>query len=345
MAKRIQPPVAEATGPVPTGPIKDAVPIDPNWVTQVTATETLTECPLCGDDNITDFMTDIRTERPTTIWNLCENCGHVFVSPRPTQKWLTDYYTMGYRRDIFRIEEDAETIPQRSVAEETQRAIRLSHLILRSTAQVNRHLDIGSSTGVLIASVLDRMNPKEAFGVEPNEAWRAFGESAFERRVESVDLQEVSDTPVTFYADLSQVPKTPKFDLITSIHTLEHMRNPVGTLRKLKRMLTTTGTIIVETPFLYGGMVNPLMWPHMHCFTQDTIRILLEAVGFHITMLETNGSAAPFWPSPQHMTVVAQPKPLTNSLRDVLGRFNRYRNHVGFVQNQAAGAQTQYRMG
>ena len=45
------------------------------------------------------------------------------------------------------------------------------------------------------------------------------------------------------------------------------------------------------------------------------------------------------------MTMVAWPKPVLTDLRTVLSRFNLYRNHVGFVQTQAANARHRYEMG
>ena len=312
-------------------------------VTEVTETETLEACPLCGEPGFVDFLTDVRPDRPTTNWKLCESCGHTFVSPRPTQKWLDEYYREGYRRDIYGIEEDAETIPQRNVAEETQRAIRISGIVLRSIGDVTRHLDIGSSTGVTLAAIVDRADPEESVGVEPNDAWRAFATNAFEKRIPKEEPGV--ETNVKFYKNLSEVPKSPKFDLVTSLHTLEHISEPIAVLQSVKKLLKKTGVLIIETPVLYGGQTSPLMWPHLHCFTQDTIRLFLEKGGFYVAAIETSGSDGPFWPSPQHMTMVAWPKPVFTDLRTVLSRFNLYRNHVGFVQTQAANARHRYEMG
>ena len=313
-------------------------------VTKVTETETLKACPLCDEPDFVDFVTDVRPDRPTTNWKLCESCGHVFVSPQPTQKWLDGYYLEGYRRDVYGMEkEDPEEIPQNSVAEETQRAIRISGTILRSIANVSRHLDIGSSTGVALAAVVDRMGPEESVGVEPNDAWRTFAINAFEQRIPQGDPG--IETNVKFYTNISEVPKSPKFDLITALHVLEHVADPIAMLRGIKKLLKKGGVLIVETPVLYGGMASPLMWPHIHCFTQDTVRSLLEKGGFYVAAIETSESMAPLWASPQHMTVIAWPKPVSTDLRTVLSRFNLYRSHVGFVQTQAANSRAQYEMG
>ena len=308
--------------------------------------EVLSKCPICSSSKITDFISDVQVDRPTTAWNLCENCGHLFVSPRPTKAILDAFYKNGYREQIFGVEEDPEKIPTRSVQEETQRAIRLTNLIMRYKLKVKRHLDLGSSTGVMLAGIVDRCECTEAVGIEPGDAWRQFAENAFTSEVPGKTKNpRIAAVRPTWYTDLKEVPKAKKFDLITIMHTLEHMLDPMAVLVEMKGRLLKDGLLVMEVPNMFGGAPVPLMWPHMHCFTTQTMHSVLERAGYDILTIETFGTQPPFFVSPQHIAVVASPKPDSYDLRTVLSRYNLFRQHIGFVQGAMANAQQTYEMG
>lgn len=306
--------------------------------------EDVATCVVCGKgDYITDFLTDIQVERQTTAWKLCENCGHVFVSPQPTQKWLDGFYQEGYREMTWGLKEDPENINVNSVREETGRAMRLSMLVSGLRLKIGRHLDIGSSTGVLLAAMIDRLGAQQSWGVEPNDAYRQFAISAFSKRPPKKDLGHLGDPHLV--SNIAGVPKSPKFDLITCIHTLEHLKRPDKALARLRKMILKSGLLVVETPILYGGIASPLLWPHLHAFTPTTLERLLVNAGFYVNTVETLGCIPPLWPPSQHLTVMASTSPPGTDLKSVLGRYNLYRNVIGIIQQQAHNAQPTYRMG
>ena len=222
--------------------------------------EVLSECPICASPNITDFISDVQVNRPTTAWNLCENCGHLFVSPRPTQAVLDGFYKEGFREQIYGEKEDPETIPTASVQEETQRAIRITNLVMRYKPKVSRHLDLGSSTGVMLAGIIDRLGCMNSVGVEPGDAWRQFSINAFEAEVPGKTKNpKIASVRPTWHTRLKDVPKSPKFDLITIVHTLEHLLNPVAVLEEMKGRLLKDGLLVLEVPNAFGGVPVPLM--------------------------------------------------------------------------------------
>ena len=301
-------------------------------------------CPVCLSDNTTELITDVEKDRPSQAWKICLNCEHTYVSPRPSDEFLTSFYTEGYRRMVYRLKEkeSKEVMPVNSVNEERNRAMRLGTLIMGVRSKVTSHLDIGSSTGALCAGVVDFLKPAFSWGVEPNDAWRGFAETAFAKRDPKFKLYEDN---VRFAAKLSEVPKTPKFDLVTVIHTLEHMADPRGTLVELRKRMKLTGLLVVEVPNRYGGIANPLMWPHLHCFTEFTLDRLLAETGFFPILHESLGNFPPFFPPPQTILVVAGLKPPEISLVNVLMRYNQYRAVIGDLQKRVAQAKPQYDIG
>ena len=320
--------------------------MDPIQVLASIEYEEVPECPLCygGTGDIVDMITDVDANRPSQSWKLCLSCGHAFVDPRPTEAFLSAYYTEGYRRQIYKLKdkESKEVMPAASVNEERNRAMKVATQIMLLKTKVSSHLDIGSSTGALCAGVVDFLRPAHSWGVEPGDAWRSFAEMAFAKRTKEMKLYE---DDVKFVAKLSQVPKSPKFELVTIIHTLEHLREPRAVIEEAKRRMKIDGLLVVEVPNRYGGHPNPLMWPHLHSFTEQTIDRLLTEVGFYPILHDTFGNFPPFFPPPQAILVAATLRPPEISLANVLSRFNMYRALIGDVQKRMAQARPSYEIG
>lgn len=306
--------------------------------------EDVTACPVCREtDKMVDLITDIALGRPNQAWRLCLNCEHTFVSPRPTEAFLKKFYTAGYREMTYRMKEpeSAERIPVNSVNEERHRSMHISTMLLRLKEKVVNHLDIGSSTGALCAGVIDILGPKISWGVEPNDAWRKFSEKAFATIPPGADKKGEAK----FVPTLAKVPKATKFELVTVIHTLEHLREPRELLEQCFARMRPSGIIAVEVPNRYGGIPNPLLWPHLHCFTEGTLKYLIESVGLYPLLFETTHSYPPFFPPPQGIMVVAATQKPDLSMESVLNRYNLYRVAVGHIQSMMAQARPNYEVG
>ena len=305
----------------------------------------ITTCPLCRlPDRMVDLVSDVALSRPSQSWRLCLNCEHTFVSPCPTEAFLSEFYTEGYRRMTHNLKEteDKTRMPVQSVNEERMRAMRVATTILRIRPKVANHLDIGSSTGALCAGIVDFLHPAHSWGVEPGDAWREFAESAFANREPAGRTYE---DDVKFAATLSKVPKAQKFELVTIIHTLEHVREPRELLEECRSRMRPTGLLVVEVPHRYGGVPSPLMWPHLHCFTEQTLARLFTETGFTPILTETFGCLPPFFIPPQALLMVGMLKSPVISVESVLARYNQYRVVIGNVQQRMAQARPNYDIG
>jgi len=74
-----------------------------------------------------------------------------------------------------------------------------------------------------------------------------------------------------------------KFDLITSNHSLEHMRDPLAALRRLHDLLKPDGHLYVSMP----NLGDPRMWPlryfhagHLYGFSHETLVMMAAKAGF-----------------------------------------------------------------
>lgn len=86
------------------------------------------------------------------------------------------------------------------------------------------------------------------------------------------------------YFDIPNLKKSidVKFDKILCRHVLEHLENPLDTLRNLKDLLVDDGELILILPF--EKRVNPVkneLDYHLYCWTPRTAYNLLRAAGFN----------------------------------------------------------------
>mgnify|MGYP001558898893 FL=1 len=270
-----------------------------------------TDCPTCASSDIQMFCANIQVHRPTTRWSICNVCQHVFVNPYPEAKWLNDWYHNGYRKMTHRLEEeDPEKIPVTNGNEELGRAVYVMNVLMRwrGPDKIASHLDIGSSTGALLAAMMDRFLVEKSVGVEPNNAWRAFSVNSFQKYMDTAQESVKNAHPRNFhvYENLKEVPKTPKFDLVTCIHTLEHIVEIGDIIKGASTRMKPNGYLMIAVPYLFGGFADPLMFPHLHVFTAKTLTHALELNGMAVELFETGHTAAPFWMPSNDMMVIAK---------------------------------------
>jgi len=138
---------------------------------------------------------------------------------------------------------------------------------------INRHLDIGSSSGILLERVVEEFQC-QVVGIEPGKAYRSYAESR----------------GLKVYATLEEVKQAKElpFDLISMVHVLEHLPDPVDYLNKLKsKWLISAGILLIEVPNLYAH--DSFEVAHLTSFSQFTLEETLKKAGYAIKSLLKHG--------------------------------------------------------
>ena len=153
----------------------------------------------------------------------------------------------------------------------------------RLVGKGKRILDVGCSSGEL-ASML-KANGCAVIGIEyDQEAAQKAREHC--EQVIVVDLDRIEEFPF----------KKNEFDHILFMDVLEHLRDPLTLLKKLKPFLKTNGTIIVSVPnvanisirssLLFGGWnyteYGIMDRTHLRFFTRKTAKALVTDAGYLI---------------------------------------------------------------
>jgi 2-polyprenyl-3-methyl-5-hydroxy-6-metoxy-1,4-benzoquinol methylase len=225
-------------------------------------------CPLCsGQSNV---VFDVREFHGRSVTNrLCQDCGLVFQSPRMTEAESMVFYAEEYRL----LNEGSAEPTIRNISAQKGRVESLVAFARPNIEEVNRHLDIGCSMGILLQS-FQRIYHCQSIGVEPGEAHRNLA------RKEGLTVYPALD-------ELERWEKDP-FDLISMAHVLEHLPDPVGYLLHLReKVLDKTGWLLIEVPNLYAH--DSFEKAHLVSYSARTLTQTLEKAGFVIVHLEKHG--------------------------------------------------------
>lgn len=253
-------------------------------------------CLLCGSDQI-EFFANVKSFGFPLNYDLCGNCGLVFQSPDASQAADPDFYAETYRQ----IYQSTEEPTAKDLWVQERRALSLTKIL--NTLNIDPPadiLDIGASTGVLLHA-FQKAYGSAVIGVEPGDAYRRHAEAGGITMFASVeDLLE--DNPA-------------RFDLISMIHVLEHLPDPIGMLRVIRtKLLKESGILLLEVPNFYAHESYELA--HLACYTPHTLQMVLRQAGYHVFFFHRHG-----FPRSSllnlYLTLLAQPLPDDISLPPV----------------------------
>jgi 2-polyprenyl-3-methyl-5-hydroxy-6-metoxy-1,4-benzoquinol methylase len=216
---------------------------------------------------------------------VCKKCN--LVQKQTTQSWYEDINKIYQNYDIYLQGEGQEQpiFNQRTGSYSARSEIISSWLRQNlDLAEKGDLLDVGCGLGVFM----------KAFG-------REFGDwslSGYEYDDKNLDLIKSLKNVNNFYTGKLLDIKN-KFNFISFIHSLEHIPNPVETLKEVKLLLKDDGYLLIEVPNVEASPFDILIVDHCSHFSLATLTLCLELAGFEIVKAEVDLA-------PKELTVVAK---------------------------------------
>ncbi|MEE8395218.1 MAG: class I SAM-dependent methyltransferase [bacterium] len=214
-------------------------------------------CILCGSERQTPYCS-----KPPYEVVRCSGCGFVFATPLPTPAELEAFYDANGRAGPF--------VPKRSAAR--RRRFRALLRWVEGFHPPGELLDMGCSQGELLQAA------KEADG------WEAVGIDLSSPHLDYAASQGLSVARGTL--EQQSYPEG-RFDVVTASSILEHLRDPVASLREIGRILKPGGIVALVMPCLThptarlaGGGWHHINPPnHLWYFSPQTLAALLQKAG------------------------------------------------------------------
>ena len=214
----------------------------------------------------------------------CQECGHNFISPTPSVKFLEAFYTsyMSAAKSGFYEQRYSSTIPDSFRIYYGQWLDKVLFFRQESAGDL---LDIGSGLGMFLR--LAREKGFYVAGIEPNA-----------EAVEYLAREYAIDVSNSL---LENYTGTQQFDVVTMWDLLEHLADPGRALSKVKELLKPDGILVLEIPvrdcllhwvakltyrLTFGLVKRPLYLTygvhHLQYFSEKSILSFLNESGFEI---------------------------------------------------------------
>ena len=198
----------------------------------------------------------------------CAACGMVSLDPLPSAADIAAHHERSHRDGIY---------AAFAAAEEARRAVARRRLaLLRPLAPPGSWLDVGCSTGAFVAAAVAAGLAAE--GVELASA------AVVEARARGLTVH---------HAPIEDFAPGRRWALVTAFDVVEHLRDPVGFVRRAAGWLEPDGLLALTLPDAASPTARLMgrHWfyyappDHVHYFTPPTARRLLETAGLRATAL------------------------------------------------------------
>ena len=182
---------------------------------------------------------------------ICPDCGLVAQSPRMSDERITQYYSSGLYRQTLGMTTEAMD------ADEKRRGLDVAVWLDKRGIMPNSHADIGASRGYLLQEI--GADIQSGYDVNP-------GYSGHE------NTWSIGDST---------------FDLVTSIHVLEHTTDPQTDLYWYSSL--STKYVLIEIPGI-NAKGGALRFAHLWYFPPKVLADMMERAGIAVIEIEENSN-------------------------------------------------------
>ena len=224
-------------------------------------------CPLCGAKEYRDmYQMDFRIwTQGNREWRahqvVCIGCGFIYTNPRPSEEALKDFYDAYLRFGPI---------------DSFFRGKQIDFLCRNAPNAGRTLLDIGAFNGSFLD--LARQKGFEVHGIEPT------AEGVAEARGKGLDV--VQGFFNTAYANSLKE----RYDVVTMLHTLEHVEDPLTFVRLALQVTVPGGYLYIEVPDVtraFAESINDFFSvQHLNHFTSSTLKNLASRAGATVVVVE-----------------------------------------------------------
>jgi SAM-dependent methyltransferase len=239
-------------------------------------------CQVCGEDRLEVIEPFARLPRVTSDckpWPaggtlaICGECGAAQKLPDTAWREEIDRIYRGY--EIYQLSSGSEQVIFDEGGAAAPRSRKLTDFLAATLplAPRGKLLDIGCGNGSALGSFSS---------VRPD--WSLYGSELTAAALPR--LRQLPQFAELFTCDLAEIGE--RFDIVTMIHSLEHMPRPARALEQALRLLAPGGTLFVEVPDVETSPFDLVVADHLMHFSRATLRHLGEKAGCDIFVVRND---------------------------------------------------------
>lgn len=234
-------------------------------------------CPSCES-----VKADRVFEKYELVYVICQNCGTLYVNPRPTPAILEIYYETSenysyWNKYIFPASEEAR---RKKIFQ--PRAERITKICQSNNIKNGTLLEVGAGFGNFCEEVQRLGSFRRVIALEPTpalaETCRRKGLEVIEKPIEQVHFD--SET----------------IDIVVSFEVIEHLYSPRDFLVSCADVLSPSGLLIITCPNVRGfdilvlqSLSNTIDTEHLNYFHPASLSHLVSQCGFEVLEVLTPG--------------------------------------------------------
>ena len=214
-------------------------------------------CPLCEHRKSKRFVSLGNRLFPLNI-SICQECGFVFQNPRFTEEEWEIYYKSDY--DIYH----RPLPPLGGPISEPGANAQVIEERLQSVAIIRDRimLDIGAGCGDILDYFLKKNSGSlTPLAIEPS--------NTCQRTLNEKDIKVIGNSIKQF-----RDGATEKADIIIMRHVLEHLYDPLASLRIIKNFMNENSVLYISVPNLFSVDGGIFHFPHISYFNKVTLGLL-----------------------------------------------------------------------
>ena len=221
-------------------------------------------CNLCNSQKLKKRMGSVRDNKSLDIFE-CIDCGLVFLSEN---FYINDtFYENSNMHEAF----DFNKWRNETLVDDMRRFKFLENSLINK-----KILDFGSGNGGFLK--LAKELSENILGVE----------------LEKAVVSHYKEENIPLENNLNNI--NTKYDVITSFHVIEHIKEPLEILEKLSNLLEENGKIIIEVPNANDALLTIyeneafshfIYWScHLYLYTQHTLSLLAKKAGLEVVFIK-----------------------------------------------------------
>lgn len=227
-------------------------------------------CNLCGENDYKTFKVFSYNYKLVK----CNNCGLVYLNPRPKEEEMSEEYNENYHIDKI-----LQSLPsgKKEINDKINKNLGRINEINKLKENINNRkiLDIGCGAGFFLAGM--KRSGWKVRGIEISDWAKNYAEEVLKLEVEYSSIEE---------ADYKE-----KFDVITMFHVLEHLPDPSDSLLKISKFLKKDGLLFIKGPNFgsFDRMWHGKKWKgyldktHLYYFNIESYKNILIKNNFSIS--------------------------------------------------------------